>query len=219
MRINRRHRKKLKLNQKTSSSNESILNGNESRAGADQAAPFLSENALERLAAWSRTTPSLVVSGGDYNGMDSICHGKRHTRNKRKKSSRSEDGSWCDADSMEALDGTTGGSSISDFTMDEVLSLTVPEPDLLEDGKDEYVEIQDNIYEDFDAKCIPVVNLEEADDSVNGTQPKLTGKVLELHNSTSDSFPNELSKYWAQRYRLFSRFDEGIKIDEGEKQI
>lgn len=25
-----------------------------------------------------------------------------------------------------------------------------------------------------------------------------------------------LAKYWAQRYRLFSRFDEGIKLDEGK---
>mgnify|MGYP001859137412 CR=1 FL=1 len=25
----------------------------------------------------------------------------------------------------------------------------------------------------------------------------------------------ELIKYWAQRYRLFSRFDEGIKLDRG----
>lgn len=24
-----------------------------------------------------------------------------------------------------------------------------------------------------------------------------------------------LAKYWAQRYRLFSLFDEGIKLDEG----
>lgn len=25
----------------------------------------------------------------------------------------------------------------------------------------------------------------------------------------------ELAKYWAQRYRLFSRFDDGIKLDRG----
>lgn len=25
----------------------------------------------------------------------------------------------------------------------------------------------------------------------------------------------ELAKYWAQRYRLFSRFDEGIRLDRG----
>lgn len=26
----------------------------------------------------------------------------------------------------------------------------------------------------------------------------------------------ELAKYWAQRYRLFSRFDEGIRLDRGQ---
>lgn len=26
----------------------------------------------------------------------------------------------------------------------------------------------------------------------------------------------DLAKYWAQRYRLFSRFDEGIKLDRGQ---
>lgn len=26
----------------------------------------------------------------------------------------------------------------------------------------------------------------------------------------------ELAKYWAQRYRLFSRFDQGIKLDRGQ---
>lgn len=26
----------------------------------------------------------------------------------------------------------------------------------------------------------------------------------------------ELAKYWAQRYRLFSRFDEGVRLDRGE---
>ncbi len=28
---------------------------------------------------------------------------------------------------------------------------------------------------------------------------------------------SEVEKYWAQRYRLFSRFDEGIQIDRGER--
>lgn len=29
----------------------------------------------------------------------------------------------------------------------------------------------------------------------------------------------ELAKYWAQRYRLFSRFDEGIKLDHGQSEL
>lgn len=28
----------------------------------------------------------------------------------------------------------------------------------------------------------------------------------------------ELAKYWAQRYRLFSRFDEGVKLDHGQTE-
>ncbi|XP_035526403.1 trimethylguanosine synthase-like [Morone saxatilis] len=29
----------------------------------------------------------------------------------------------------------------------------------------------------------------------------------------------ELAKYWAQRYRLFSRFDEGIRLDRGQSAL
>lgn len=29
----------------------------------------------------------------------------------------------------------------------------------------------------------------------------------------------ELVKYWAQRYRLFSRFDDGIKLDRGNVDV
>lgn len=29
----------------------------------------------------------------------------------------------------------------------------------------------------------------------------------------------ELAKYWAQRYRLFSRFDEGVKLDHGQSDL
>lgn len=29
----------------------------------------------------------------------------------------------------------------------------------------------------------------------------------------------ELAKYWAQRYRLFSRFDDGIKLDRGKAHV
>ena len=27
-----------------------------------------------------------------------------------------------------------------------------------------------------------------------------------------------LRKYWSQRYRLFSRYDQGIQMDKGEKE-
>lgn len=29
----------------------------------------------------------------------------------------------------------------------------------------------------------------------------------------------ELAKYWAQRYRLFSQFDQGIKLDRGQYML
>lgn len=29
----------------------------------------------------------------------------------------------------------------------------------------------------------------------------------------------DLAKYWAQRYRLFSRFDEGIRLDRGQPAL
>lgn len=29
----------------------------------------------------------------------------------------------------------------------------------------------------------------------------------------------QLAKYWAQRYRLFSLFDEGIKLDRGQSAL
>lgn len=29
----------------------------------------------------------------------------------------------------------------------------------------------------------------------------------------------ELAKYWAQRYRLFSRFDQGIRLDRGQSAL
>lgn len=30
------------------------------------------------------------------------------------------------------------------------------------------------------------------------------------------SMPEEMHKYWAQRYRLFLKYDEGILLDQGE---
>lgn len=46
------------------------------------------------------------------------------------------------------------------------------------------------------------------------------GKTLSFSSllptiSAEDSFT--LKKYWSQRYRLFSRYDQGIKMDKGEE--
>ena len=101
-------------------------------------ASFLSENALERLATWTSTTPVLLVGEGegvDDDGMDPFQDKLRMqpscsqtSRFKGRKIKPSEDSlSWCDADSMEALEGTTVGSSASDFTNDEMLSEALDE--------------------------------------------------------------------------------------------
>lgn len=39
--------------------------------------------------------------------------------------------------------------------------------------------------------------------------------IADLNDVQNDP---ELSKYWWQRYRLFSRFDRGIRIDRGNKK-
>lgn len=54
-------------------------------------------------------------------------------------------------------------------------------------------------------------------DVTDGTKQKRKSK-----RSRKQKVPEEmaaepdLAKYWAQRYRLFSRFDEGIKLDRGQ---
>ncbi|BGP20626.1 hypothetical protein JCM10213_007162 [Rhodosporidiobolus nylandii] len=47
----------------------------------------------------------------------------------------------------------------------------------------------------------------EAYDAVNGTRYGVKVRY------TADELPEELEKYWAQRYRLFSLFDEGCEMD------
>ena len=37
----------------------------------------------------------------------------------------------------------------------------------------------------------------------------------EAHAPMPDDFEPSMRKYWAQRYRLFSKFDQGIKMDKG----
>lgn len=59
-------------------------------------------------------------------------------------------------------------------------------------------------------------------DEVNTAKKKQKKKVQKKKNRITQSvIPEiaadpELAKYWAQRYRLFSRFDEGIQLDRGK---
>lgn len=63
--------------------------------------------------------------------------------------------------------------------------------------------------------------------SVPDENMEIEGSALEENTEIShasqniDSSENEnvLDKYWHQRYRLFHRFDEGIKLDEGNQEI
>lgn len=54
------------------------------------------------------------------------------------------------------------------------------------------------------------------------TKKKKNKKTRNKKNRNKPSVPPEiaadpvLAKYWAQRYRLFSRFDEGIQLDRGK---
>ncbi|XP_066480358.1 trimethylguanosine synthase isoform X2 [Tiliqua scincoides] len=59
----------------------------------------------------------------------------------------------------------------------------------------------------------------ETKGEVNSAKKKKTKKMQRKKNKTRQFLPAEiaadpeLAKYWAQRYRLFSRFDEGIQLD------
>lgn len=63
-------------------------------------------------------------------------------------------------------------------------------------------------------QCLPVVD-------EKGTAKKKEKRRKRKNKIALGSIPAEIAadpelvKYWAQRYRLFSRFDEGIKLDRG----
>ena len=49
--------------------------------------------------------------------------------------------------------------------------------------------------------------------------PDLAGNEVKKQNIETAEVDEALKKYWYQRYRLFSRFDEGIKLDHGIESI
>lgn len=57
---------------------------------------------------------------------------------------------------------------------------------------------------------------------INPPKKKKNKKMQRKKNKIRQFMPAEiaadpdLTKYWAQRYRLFSRFDEGILLDRGK---
>ena len=52
----------------------------------------------------------------------------------------------------------------------------------------------------------------------DGKKKKKTKPVVLDKKNVPEEFHNdpELLKYWLQRYRLFSKFDEGIVLDRGK---
>lgn len=44
----------------------------------------------------------------------------------------------------------------------------------------------------------------------------LQGGGFVISHQSPEKFSGQMLKYWEQRYRLFSRFDEGIQLDEGD---
>jgi len=61
--------------------------------------------------------------------------------------------------------------------------------------------------------CLDEVDKDTEDDPVSVNESVLSTDCYTA-NPVAINDP-ELSKYWWQRYRLFSRFDQGIMIDRG----
>ncbi|GEM11326.1 trimethylguanosine synthase [Rhodotorula toruloides] len=73
-------------------------------------------------------------------------------------------------------------------------------------GSSAYVKGKKRAREEDDADGEPAKRVVEYD-AAAGTR---FGEVVRY---TNDNLPDELEKYWAQRYRLFSLFDEGCEMD------
>ena len=73
------------------------------------------------------------------------------------------------------------------------------------------------VYDDFDM-------FDDAADVTSSAPTKRrrgkrkTAAKREQHPATPmpEDMPSDMRKYWAQRYRLFSKFDQGIQMDTGQ---
>ncbi|KAH7567432.1 hypothetical protein JRO89_XS07G0072500 [Xanthoceras sorbifolium] len=66
-----------------------------------------------------------------------------------------------------------------------------------------------------DAQLDPVTTKEKKKSRRRRAQKKLSDESEELQfQGMVEEFPANICKYWCQRYLLFSRFDDGIKMDE-----
>jgi hypothetical protein len=71
---------------------------------------------------------------------------------------------------------------------------------------------KDKFQEKQEAKGDEVEEMEQATEA----KPQNSTPQKDAHEPEQlNPFGEENGKYWAQRYRLFSRFDEGILMDKG----
>ncbi len=67
-----------------------------------------------------------------------------------------------------------------------------------------------------DTSTFETTQLEEMEYEEENESTKLEAEEA---SGVMDNNYNELQKYWYQRYRIFSNFDEGILMDEGIQSI
>lgn len=81
---------------------------------------------------------------------------------------------------------------------------------------------ESNLFMDVDSKSCQddvFVDVKQSDDDI---AKRIQKKKKRKQNKRNVSLPPEIAgdrtlmKYWVKRYRLFSKFDEGIKLDRGE---
>jgi len=94
-------------------------------------------------------------------------------------------------------------NSLLDNSAEDTLSLTVDATDACSTSRDN---MEETAVES--EKCCDEVNKETGDSAM------MVNSDCSVASVPASSDP-DISKYWWQRYRLFSRFDRGIMIDRG----
>lgn len=104
------------------------------------------------------------------------------------------------------------------FDQDETSNSTkcVPENQIFEQENFDVLNVNMDIDESYSNNEIQSMKLSD-EDSVKKTQKKKRRKPPKRNVSLPLEIDNDktLMKYWFKRYRLFSKFDQGIKMDRG----
>lgn len=81
---------------------------------------------------------------------------------------------------------------------------------------------QDEPHADDSESVNNQIEAEASSSSNTSSRKKLKGKKKKKKSKPSVPIPDEIAgdlelrKYWYQRYRIFRRFDQGIKLDRGK---